>query len=60
MDQDTTIPQPGLEDDGLVTGLSVRTHRWLNPDAATQSEVVLMIHVETETSAKTFENLDFA
>lgn len=48
-----------LEDDGLVTGLSVRTHRWLNPDAASRSEVVLVIQVETDTAVKTWENFDF-
>lgn len=48
-----------LEDDALVTGLSMRTHRWLNPDAVPRSEVVLVLHVQTTTDTNTFENLDF-
>lgn len=49
-----------LQDDALVTGLHVRTERWLNPGAVAASEVVLLIRVETSTSKKTFSNLDFA
>lgn len=48
-----------LEDDRLVSGLSIETERWLNSDAASNSEVVLLIRVETRTSRKTFENVDF-
>lgn len=48
-----------LQDDGLVTSLAVRTHRWLNPDAVSRSEVVLVIPVETEIHTTTFENIDF-
>ncbi|MEQ9542808.1 MAG: hypothetical protein RIU46_38980 [Deltaproteobacteria bacterium] len=48
-----------LEDDALVTALSVRTHRWLNPDAARDSEVVLLVHVATSTRTKRLDNADF-
>jgi hypothetical protein len=48
-----------LQDDALVTEISIRTLRWLNPDAISKAEVVLLINVETDTHLKTFENVDF-
>jgi hypothetical protein len=48
-----------LEDDGLVSRLSVKTERWLDARAASSSEVVLLIRVKTSTTRKTFENIDF-
>jgi len=49
-----------LENDALVTGVSIHTHRWLNPDAASRADVILIIQVTTATDEKTLENLDFA
>ncbi len=48
-----------LEDDALVTGISIHTHRWLNSDAVSRSDVILIIQVVTATDTKTFENIDF-
>jgi len=46
-----------LEDDALVTALSVRTDRLLVP-VADKMEVVLVINVTTEPTQRTYQNID--
>ena len=48
-----------LEDDSLVTSLSVHTKQWLDAAAAESNHVVLLIDVETSTTAKTMNNFSF-
>ncbi len=48
-----------LEDDALVTSLSVEAERWLHPTAASSSEVIAIIRATTSTRIKTTENFDF-
>jgi len=47
-----------LEDDNLISRLAVEADRLLEPGVP-DSEVVLLINVQTERSASTFQNLDF-
>ena len=49
-----------LQDDALVTGLQIRTERWLNPSAANNAEVVLLIRVSTFTSKNEWYNVGFS
>lgn len=48
-----------LEDDALVTKLSIDTDRWLDPKALERSEVWLTIKVTTRVTTQTMENFDF-
>ena len=47
-----------LEDDALITKVSVDTHRLLEPNA-TSNDVQLFIHVTTKALVATYGNVDF-
>jgi hypothetical protein len=47
-----------LEDDNLITKVNVETDRLLEP-VASQSEVVLLVHVTTKVTRTSYENLSF-
>lgn len=48
-----------LEDDSLVTRLSIETRQWLDPQAASRSEAVVIVDVRTRTTVKMMKTSDF-